>query len=131
MTDYPWTQADRTPEIDALAEQEGAARAEREWLAQNMPESLEINGVTYVRSDVAAKPDECQAHECSYYKHYLVWWTPEANGPKLEHEALHEAERRCLEAQEKVIKWMDENESGDVPSSLTRLAEMWEKKVAA
>lgn len=99
----------------------------------NMPEKLEINGVTYVRQDKAADT-ECGRHECSYYKHYLLWWKPETNGPKLEHEAYHEAEKRCSEAQDRLEKWMNDHPDKDpvyAASHLWNQAEMWEHKIAA
>jgi len=39
--EYPYTQADYTPDIDAIANQEGAAREEAENKAQNQPDSTE------------------------------------------------------------------------------------------
>lgn len=93
---------------------EGIMRALLEFATQDEPEN------------------ECAKKECSYYSHYLVYYDPGVNGPKLEHEAYHFVEVRCAEAQKAIAKWMDEHElSEDVPPHLVRPAEFWEKKAAA
>ena len=79
-----------------------------------------------------ATPKECRARTCSYYTHYLVLYNREHNGERLEHEAFHVAEEKCLEAQEAVFNWMNAHPDHDnVPEYLERRAEIWEKKVAA
>jgi hypothetical protein len=78
-----------------------------------------------------AIPEECRARTCSYYAHYLIWYDPERQGVKLEHEAFHIAETNCLEAQKRVFDWYDLHPDQAAPSHLERLADIWERKVAA
>jgi hypothetical protein len=79
--------------------------------------------------------DECATHTCDYYSYYLVWYDPEQNGPKLEHEAYHFAAKRCSEAQDKIQKWMEMHDVDPLADPdgkfLWDQATKWEKKVAA
>ena len=100
-------------------------------MTDNMPETLVINGITYVRQGVEL--DECGRQECGYYKHYLVWYDSSRNGEKLDHVPYHEAERRCIEAQKRLSDWMDTHD-GDpeiLAPHLLKQADHWERRVAA
>lgn len=73
----------------------------------------------------------CEEKQCTYYNHYLVHHDPEKHGPRMEHEAFHQAEKNCEVAQKRVQDWLDANETGQPPESIVRQAEFWEMKVCA
>lgn len=78
------------------------------------------------------EPEACHKHQCSYYQHYLAY------GPAvLTHEGYHQAEERCLKAQQEQFDHYDSCprclacETCEANASLTRIAEAWEKRVRA
>lgn len=82
-----------------------------------------------------AADDECSRKECTYFSHYLVHHDPEVNGPRLDHEPYHCAEKRCEEAQKSVTAWYDAHENDGrrthALEDLERRAEAWERKICA
>lgn len=79
---------------------------------------------------------ECLAGNCTYHKHYLVWYNPDVQGTKLDHIAYHHAEEQCSKAQKNVSDWMDAHEGEDWNNNSTlayleKQATFWEIKVAA
>jgi hypothetical protein len=87
--------------------------------------------VAALEAGEAHLPEECRAHECSYYRHYMVHFDPDRNGHLMPHESFHEAERRCEAVQQRVTDWADKNPTGNIPDGLMKLADYWEKKVCA
>lgn len=71
-------------------------------------------------------PAECRTKRCDYFTHYLAY------GPAdLTHEGFHEATRKCIDAQKRVMQWMEEHPTGEPPKALTDIAERWEVRVRA
>lgn len=108
-----------------------------DYAAANQPEAIQperitINGAVYVRVDVAEN-EECAKQECTYYSHYLLYHDPALNGSLLGHASYHFAEKRCEEAQKRLMEWMDAHmdDRAPVPEHLEKMAERWERKVCA
>jgi hypothetical protein len=91
--------------------------------------------VDAVQEERKAEETDCDRKECDYYAHYLVYYSPEVQGRKLDHDAYHHAARMCSDAQEELHRWMDENPGDPVQDTVGRYlwnrADKWEKVVAA
>ena len=81
---------------------------------------------------VSKTVSECDRKVCTYYHHYLVFYTPES-GEQLVHEAFHAAESRCEIAQKRYIEFLEnpDRQGRAVPEHLEKQAKYWENKICA
>lgn len=69
----------------------------------------------------------CLRRRCAYYKSYLM------QGPAdMTHPEYHEAEQLCVNAQERIDRWMDDNPNAkEIPNYLLRIADYYERRIRA
>lgn len=90
--------------------------------------------ISALEGSAIVQPEDCAAQTCDYYRHYLCYYDPAVNGPKLEHAAYHCAANRCEEAQNAHIKWMQDHadqSNAKEPPHLDRTARYWENRICA
>ena len=69
---------------------------------------------------------QCATKQCDYYTHYLAY------GPAdLTHIGFHNATKKGLAAQQRVMDWYNAHPKGQAPEGLMRIASNWEARVRA